>query len=264
MKSLLFTLALLTGTIAVQAQTPDSSTTANADRANDVRTQSGIDPTRVTSRVGYSAMYYLQSEGRAQINNRLSANLGVGRWNFALKTDLVSVNTVPGGGFATGLGDLYFTVLNAFYVHKRVALAGSVEFGLPTASSNIKASAGMGGYFYATPALTFSYTINPTLMFAVQPQYSFSLAKNALYPDMNTFTTRIFLAKFTPTGWFFVLEARPIVDLNNGAFDFIVSPIVGKSLGKGYNLVLLSEVPTKRSTIDNRGVMFQLGFNKSF
>ena len=261
MKSILFFLPLAAWAVSASAQdTPDSS---KADRANEIRTQSGIDPTRVSSRVGYSFMYYLQDAGNAQVNNRLSASLGVNRWNFSLKADFVSTNTVP-GGFATGFGDLRFTVLNAFYVHNRVALAGSVEFGLPTASKNIAAAAGMGGYFYATPALTLSYTITPSLMFAVQPQYSFALAKNSFYPDMNTFTTRIFLANFTSSGWFFVLEGRPIVNLNNGDFDFIVSPIVGKALGGGYNLIFLSEVPTKQSTIENRGVLFQLGFNKTF
>ena len=68
---------------------------------------------------------------------------------------------------------------------------------------------GMGSqYFSATPGsyITYSYTINPSLFLAFQPQYTFQLLKDPLYPDLSVLTIRSFLAKFTKTGYFFVLE----------------------------------------------------------
>ena len=50
----------------------------------------------------------------------------------------------------------------------------------------------------------------------------------------------------------------------NDTFDLILSPIIGKSLGAGFNLIGLMEIPTKKTTLDNRGVLYQIGFNKNF
>jgi hypothetical protein len=118
--------------------------------------------------------------------------------------------------------------------------------------------------FSATPALTYSYTINQSLFLAIQPQYTFAIAKDDLYPDLSILTNRIFIAKFTKTGLFYVFEPRTIIDFENKNFDLILSPIVGKSLGAGFNLVGLMEIPTKKSTIDDRGILYQIGFNKNF
>lgn len=256
MKKMLTSFLILFSTFAF-AQEKDAS-------VDQIRTQSGIDPTRVSSRAGYSFLVYDKLDENVQINNRISANLGVNRWSFQLKADFVSVNSVPGGGFASGFGDLKVNVLNAFYVKGRSAMAGAVEFGLPTASSSIASYAGMGGYLYATPSLTYSYTINPGLMTAIQPQYSFNLAKNVNYPDMSMLTVRMFVAKFFKSGFFFVLEPRPMYDFKNERFDFIISPILGQALGAGYNLIFLSEIYTKPSSAHAKGNVFQFGLNKSF
>jgi hypothetical protein len=88
--------------------------------------------------------------------------------------------------------------------------------------------------------------------------------KDSLYPNLSVLTVRVFLAKFTKTGYFFVFEPRPIVDFGNDNFDFIVSPIMGKALGAGFNLLFLMEIPTKAATFDSRGIMYQFGINKSF
>ncbi|NIF07441.1 hypothetical protein F3J23_18635 [Chryseobacterium sp. Tr-659] len=224
-----------------------------------LRTESGVDPTRINSRAGYSLMYYTaQDNNRSIVTNRLNLTLGVNRWSFSVKPDITSVNDGI-SGFQTGLGDVKFNILNAFYVSDQYALAGSVEFGLPFAK------AGYGSpYFSVTPSFVFSYTINPGFILAVQPQYSFALEKSTHLPDLNMLTVRAFLAKFTKTGYFFVFEPRPSYDFENKSFDLIISPIVGKSLGGGFNLIGLMEVPVKKETIDQRGILFQVGFNKNF
>lgn len=49
-----------------------------------------------------------------------------------------------------------------------------------------------------------------------------------------------------------VFEPRTIFDFENNKFDLILSPIIGKSLGAGFNLIDRIEIPTKQSTIDSR------------
>ncbi len=225
-----------------------------------LRTESGVDPTRINSRVGASISMIDRSANVSAISNKLSLVLGVNRWSFALKQEIVSVHKgVPGTGFETAFSDFKFSLLNAFYVKGKTSLAGSVEFSLPFGKPGFGTQ-----YFSATPAITYSYTINPSLFLAVQPQYTFAIAKDAAYPSLSVLTNRVFLAKFTKTGMFYVLEPRTIFDFGFDTFDFIIAPIIGKSLGGGFNLIGLMELPTKRSSIDTRGVLFQLGFNKNF
>lgn len=61
-----------------------------------------------------------------------------------------------------------------------------------------------------------------------------------------------------------MLEPRPIYDFTNKNFDLIIAPIIGKALGKGFNLVFLSELPTKKATWESKGPMYQVGISKSF
>jgi hypothetical protein len=119
-------------------------------------------------------------------------------------------------------------------------------------------------YFSVTPSMTYSYTFNPSLFFATQPQYSFGLMKDPAYPDLSVLTIRSFLAKFTSSGLFFVFEPRFIFDLANGKTDFLISPIVGKSLGAGFNLIGLLEIPVTSNFRNTRGTLYQFGFNKNF
>jgi hypothetical protein len=225
-----------------------------------LRRESGVDPTRVQSRGGYTFLIYDQEGAAGQINNRISLNLGVNRWNFSMKYDVVTRTTgEPGSGFSTGMGDIKFSVLNAFFVKGKHALAGAAEFSMPSGKPGFGSQ-----YFSVTPSLTYSYTINPSLFFAVQPQYTFELMKDPAYPSLSVITVRAFLAKFTNNGYFFVFEPRPIFDLTNESFDLILSPIIGKSLGGGFNLIVLAEFPTNETTIKNRGNLYQFGFNKNF
>jgi len=138
-------------------------------------------------------------------------------------------------------------------------MAASVEFNLPFGKQEFGSQ-----YFSATPAITYAYTINTSLFLAIQPQYSFDIAKDELYPDLSVLTIRSFIAKFTKAGFFYVFEPRLIFDFENNNFDLILSPIMGKSLGAGFNIIGLMEIPTKQSTIETRGVLYQIGFNKNF
>jgi len=225
-----------------------------------IRSESGVDPTRVMSRAGYTLMIYDQTSDNGQIANRLSLSLGVNRWSFSAKYDYIMKTPVTDGdGFNSGLGDIKFNIRNAFYVKGKNALAGAVEFSLPSGKENLGSQ-----YFSATPSLTYSYTINPTLFFAIQPQYTFGLMKDPLYPSLSVITVRTFLAKFTKKGYFFVFEPRPIIDIGNDNFDFIVAPIIGKALGGGFNFIALAEFPTKKVSYQTKGALYQFGFNKSF
>lgn len=225
-----------------------------------LRTESGVDPTRVNSRIGYSVLYFDKADNASSVNNKLNLTLGVDKWSFAFKPQLIAINDgVPGTGFKTGFADLNFSILNAFYVKGKNAIAGSVEFNLPFGKQDFGSQ-----YFSATPAITYSYTINTSLFLAIQPQYTFAIAKDELYPDLSVLTIRSFIAKFTAAGVFYVFEPRTIFDFENNKFDLIISPIIGKALGAGFNLIGLMEIPTKQSTIDSRGVLYQVGFNKNF
>jgi hypothetical protein len=88
--------------------------------------------------------------------------------------------------------------------------------------------------------------------------------KDPAYPELSVLTVRSFLAKFTDNGYFFVFEPRPIFDFGNHTTDFILSPIVGKSLGGGFNLIGLVEIPLTDNFREVRGTLYQFGFNKNF
>ena len=239
--------------ISVSAQTDSTA-------LDKLRTESGVDPTRVATRASYSILIFDQQGQAAQLNNRLGLTIGVNKWSLAIRTDVVSrMSGVPGEGFKTGMGDVRFSILNAFFKKGRHALAGSVEFAIPTG----KPMFGLQ-YFSATPSLTYSYTLESSLVLAIQPQYAFDIFKDPVMPELSILTIRSFIAKFTNTGYFFVFEPRPVFNLANGRDDLILSPIMGKNLGGGFNLIFLMEYPISKFTRDNRGTLYQFGFNKNF
>lgn len=244
-------------TVNLFAQVADST---EIQRLEKLRSESGVDPTRVQSKAGYSFLILDPKVNQGQIINRLTVNLGVNRWSFYGKYEIISkLSAEPGNGFTSGAGDIKFSALNAFYVKGKNALAASAELAMPTGKSGYGSQ-----YLSLTPSITFSHTINPSLFLALQPQYTFHLMKDSIYPNLSVLTIRAFLAKFTKTGYFFVIEPRPIFDFGNDNFDFIVSPIMGKALGAGFNLIYLMEIPTKQATLDSKGILYQFGINKSF
>jgi hypothetical protein len=225
-----------------------------------IRSESGVDPTRVMTRIGYSIIANNPKGPIAVVGNRLSMNVGIGRWSISGKFELTSkVGEQAGTGFVTGLNDFKFSILNAFLVSGKHAMAGAVEFALPTGKPGIGLQ-----YFSATPSLTYSYTIKPSLIFAIQPQYTFDLMKDELYPHLRVVTVRTFLAHFSSAGYFMVFEPRPIFDLENKKIDWVISPVFGKALGKGFNLITLVEIVLTDNLKTNRGSLFQVGFNKNF
>jgi hypothetical protein len=259
MKSLLFFVALILSVFLSQftlAQEMKNDTTS----IEKLRTESGVDPTRVQSRASYSILIQDLPLQAGIITNRVALTLGINRWSMAVKTEAVSrTPSIPGEGFNSGIGDVKFNVLNAFYVNGKHALAANAEFSVPFGGNTYGT-----GYFSVTPAVTYSYTIKSSLVFAIQPQYTFSLFKDPLFPDLSVITIRSFLAKFTKTGYFFVFEPRPVFDLENKNTDFIISPILGKSLGAGFNLLFLAEFPLTNNLRNARGITWQFGFNKNF
>jgi Putative MetA-pathway of phenol degradation len=225
-----------------------------------LRTESGVDPTRVASRISYSILYFDQANGLGQVNGRSKLTIGVNRWSFSVTAESISrISGIPGAGFSSGFGDVRFSLLNAFYVKGKSALAASAEFSVPTGK------AGFGSqYFSVNPGLTYSYTIQPTLIVAFQPQYTLHLLKDPAYPDLKVLTIRMFLAKFTKSGYFLVFEPRPVFDFVNKRNDLVFSPIIGKSLGAGFNMIFLAEYSTNSFNRKNRGTLMQIGVNKNF
>ena len=242
---------------AAAAQTTEQPPPQDVDR---LRTESGIDPTRVQSRAAFSVLVQDLPADAGQATMRGSLVLGVNHWSLTLKGDVVSQQTGQDGtGFRTGAGDFRFSALNAVYVKGRHAVAVSGEMILPTAGPGLGAS-----YTALTPSVSYSFTLNPSLFLAVQPQYTFDLFKDAAAPDLRVFTTRAFLAKFTSAGYFYVFEWRPVFDYANDTADLMLSPIVGKAIGAGFNLLALVEFPTSSSAKAQRGNLYQVGLQKAF
>lgn len=230
-------------------------------KLNKMRAESGVDPTRTTTRAGFYVLYFDQSGDRNLIQNRFDLTLGVKNWGLSIKADLFNARSsgIPGTKLERGLGDTKFNISNSFYHKGGHSMAAAVEFITPTGAEGIG-----GQYFAVAPSVVWTYSISPGLFMAVQPQYRFSVAKAPLYPDLNMLSIRIFLAKFTKSGYFFVIEPRPVFNFQSNSQDLIIAPIIGKALGNGFNLILTSEIPTKQSTIDNTGILVQFGFNKNF
>ncbi len=260
----LFTIAIVLTCISLTALAQEQKEMPHPETIDEVRTQSGVDPTRITSRFGFSTTFFDRPADNALIRNRLSATFGVDNWSFQLKAESMSANTIPGEGFRTGFGDLKFAVLNSFYTKGRHALAGSLDVVLPTASRSIAQAAGMGSHMLMTAAVTYAFTVTPSFFVAAEPQYTFTLAKSKGLPDANIFTVRLFMAYFFKSGFFMVLEPRPIYDITNKQFSMYLSPIVGKTLGGGFNLIAMAEIPLNKSTMQKAGATYIIGFNRVF
>jgi hypothetical protein len=255
--SLLAVSAVPAGAQSPQGSGAGSPQDAQVDR---VRNESGVDPTRVQSRASFSVLMFDAEGDRGQASMRGALTLGVDRWSLALKGDVVAFHDgQPGTGFRSGAGDVRFTTLNVLHVKGRHAAAVAGELSVPTGGTGLGSS-----YLSLTPSVTYSFTITPSIVFAAQPQYTFHLMKDAAAPNLRVVTIRSFLAKFTATGYFFVFEPRPVFDLENDTSDLILSPIVGKSLGGGFNVLFLAEFPASSSTRRTRGNLYQVGFQRSF
>ena len=54
-----------------------------------LRTESGVDPTRVNSRVGFSTLYFDKANNASSISNKFNVVLGVNRWSFSIKPEVI-------------------------------------------------------------------------------------------------------------------------------------------------------------------------------
>jgi hypothetical protein len=121
-------------------------------------------------------LIYDQEDAAGQINNRISLNVGVNHWNLSMKYESITPTTgEPGGGFTSAMDGIKFSLLNAFFVQRKHALAGGAEFSISTGKPGFGSQ-----YFSVTPSLTYFYTIKPSLLLAVQPQYTFELMKDPI------------------------------------------------------------------------------------
>ena len=115
-KKILVSLVLCCSTLLIIAQTD----TAQLER---IRTESGVDPTRVQSRVGYTFLINDIEDDAGQITNRATLTLGVNRWSFAAKYEVISKTSgVPGTGFRSGMGDIKFSSIKCFFCQGEISI----------------------------------------------------------------------------------------------------------------------------------------------
>jgi hypothetical protein len=259
MKHQLFLGILLICLFAIKARAQTESKQTDTTSIENIRGQSGIDPIIIHSKVIYN-LFVLDSKGPSgRITNAAAIAFGVRRWGISLKGSVVSVlSGNPGEGFRSATGDINLALQNNVYARGKHALAVSGELGLPTGKL------GYGNqYFSFTPALTYIYTIKPSMIMALQPQYSFHLMKDPIYPDLSQLTVRVLFAKYTRTGNVYGMELKPTINFQSNILKLFITPFVSKSLGAGFNLLFLCDLPANKSAI-NEGPTYRLGINRNF
>jgi len=224
------------------------------------RTESGVDPTRVSSRFGYTFEILKPNEGDAfRFNNNMKLTFGVSRWSLKVETRISALyDGQEGSDVVSGMSDIKLGINNAFFVSGKHALAGGFDLSAPTGSKEFNNQA-----FTIQPNIAYAYTINPMLIFAVNPQYTRTIWRNKDVPMQDILTVRPFFALFLPSGVFAVIEPRSQYDFTLKKYDFIISPIIGGSIGGGFNLALILEIPTKQETLNNYGILGKLGIQKT-
>ena len=91
---LFFSVLMLTALPLVGLKAQDKTDSLKLEK---IRAESGVDPTRVMSRVGYTVLVYDKTGSAGQLNNRLSMNVGVSRWSFSAKYDAVMISPIIPG-----------------------------------------------------------------------------------------------------------------------------------------------------------------------
>jgi hypothetical protein len=224
-----------------------------------IRGLTGIDPIIIHSKI-QNNLYVLDTKGpSAKITNTLGVSFGVKRWSTSMKVSAVSlISGSPGEGFKSGFGDMKLSVQNRIYSKNKHSVAVSGELAVPTGKPGFGSQ-----YFSFTPILTYTYSIMPSLLFALQPQYSFHLIKDPLSPDLSTVTVRSLLAKFTKKGSAYGLEVKPMLNLATNKFTAFLSPFFSNSLGGGFNMLLMCDLPVNSYAVET-GPTYQVGINRNF
>jgi hypothetical protein len=224
-----------------------------------IRGLTGIDPIIVHSKIQYN-LYVLDIKGpSAKITYTPGVSFGVKRWSTSVKASVVSlISGIPGEGFKSGIGDIKLSVQTRIYSKNKHSIAVSGELAIPTGKNGYGCQ-----YFSLTPILTYTYAIVPSLIFALQPQYSFHLLKDPISPDLSTITVRSLIAKFTKKGSAYGLEVKPACNLTTNTFTAFLSPFLSNSLGGGFNMLLMCDLPLNHSAVET-GPTYQLGINRNF
>ena len=259
MKKIILVLSLITifsGSLAAQ-----QTDTTEVKKLEKLRKESGVDPTRVSTRFVYGQEFLDPKGSGFSYNNNFKLTVGVGAWAFSLKTKARSTynTSETGGKFTNGIDDFTFSVGNTVFYKGKHAVNAGIEFVAPFGSPAFSAQS-----FILTPNFTYAYTISSKLIFALNPQYTFTVAKADQVPSVSLVTIRPFFACFLPSGVFAVMEPRLLYDLKAEQFDVIISPILGKGLGKGWNMIAFAEVPVTNKRIETLGVMYKFGIQKNF
>jgi hypothetical protein len=247
-------LALLLAAGAAAAQAPDS---AAADR---VRTESGIDPTRIVSAVGvgFEVVDFPGDRFASAVIPRLG--IGAGAWSASLDTRLAATYSgEPGAPLVTGLGDVGLTLVRAVLPSARHSLALAAELVLPVGDPAIG-----GRAVRITPSVTWAWTVRPWLVVAAQPQYERTLLRPSEVPAVSLLTLRGFVAVFRPSGWFYVLEARVRQDFEAERSYVQVAPVVGKNIGRSVNLAARLDLPISGTARERYGVVYRVGVQRVF
>ena len=259
MKKIILVLSLITiftGSLAAQ-----QTDTTEVKKLEKLRKESGVDPTRVSTRLVYGQEFFDPKGSGFSYNNTFKLNVGVGAWSFSLKTRARSTYSASETNekFTNGIDDFTFALGNTVYYKGKHAVNVGLEFIAPFGSPSFSAQS-----FILTPNFTYAYTISSKLIFAINPQYTFTVAKTDLVPSISLVTIRPFFASFFPSGVFAVFEPRLLYDSKAEQFDVVISPILGKGLGKGWNIVGIAEVPVTNNKIESLGVLYKFGVQKNF
>jgi hypothetical protein len=235
--------------------------TTNIEELEKLRKESGVDPTRISTRVNYGQEFLDPKGSGYSYNNTFKLTMGIGNWAFYIKSRARSTYTPgePNGTFSSGIDDFTFSAANTVYYKGKHAINVGVEILAPVGNQAFSSQS-----FLMTPNFTYAYTISPKLIFALNPQYTFTVAKSDVVPAVSLITIRPFFAGFFPSGVFAVIEPRVLYNFKDEKFDMIISPILGKSLGKGWNIVAIVEAPVTNKQIETLGMMYKFGIQKNF
>lgn len=224
-----------------------------------VRAASGIDPIIIRSKIVFTSFINNPKGPSGSITNTAGLSLGVKNWAVGIYGSEVTVlSGNPGEGFHSATGDFMLSLQNTVYSRGKHAIAVTGVLTFPTGKKGCGSQ-----YFSLTPVLTYIYALKPSLIFAVQPQYSFHLLKDPVYPPLRMLSVRSLVAKFTKTGFVYGLEIKPTINLEADKFYLFLSPFVSKSLGAGFNVLFLYDMPINKPARD-KGPTFQLGINRNF
>jgi hypothetical protein len=224
-----------------------------------IRGQSGIDPILIHSKMQYN-LYVLDTKGpSAKLTFAPGISFGVKGWGVGVRGSAVTdFSGIAGEGFHSSFGDIHLSLQKKVLkvgIHS-VAFAGDV--GIPTGK------AGFGSqYFSMSPMVTYTCTIRPSLILAIQPQYTFHFLKDPMYPDLKTLSFRTLIAKFTNSGHAYGLELKPNLNLEAKDFTLFFTPFLSLNITSGFNMLLLCDIPTNQSAV-KKGPTFQFGINRNF